>query len=241
MRKLLYIEVKNSIKKYITDNQLKKNAILPSEKTFQEMFNISKITLRRALDELKKEYFIYSIKGKGVFFNDPFSINHDFFKLSSFSEAMIQHNKKITSKIIEFSIITVPFEIKEKFQNQLNDDDKIYKISRIRLGDDIPLLFETTYMPVKIFPHLSYQKIQDSKYSYIENELQFKILKNTQEVQPTLCDEKIAEFLNINNKTPILKVLSTGFFNNDNQDIFEYSIVYFNPLNYQFSLTVFRN
>ncbi|MFT4143955.1 MAG: LacI family DNA-binding transcriptional regulator [Mobilitalea sp.] len=70
-KNLKYLVVKQSIMDQIQCGELKPNDKLPSEEEYSEVFNVSGITIRKALSELANEGYIKRIKRKGTFVNDP--------------------------------------------------------------------------------------------------------------------------------------------------------------------------
>ena len=42
----------------------------------------------------------------------------------------------------------------------LNNGEEVYQITRLRLADKEPMLFETSYIPVKFFPYLTEERIR---------------------------------------------------------------------------------
>ena len=62
-----YEYVKQSIQKKIADHEWKGNQVIPSENKLCEYYQVSRITIRRAMDELVHEGVLYRIKGKGCF------------------------------------------------------------------------------------------------------------------------------------------------------------------------------
>lgn len=73
-KNLKYLVVKQSIMDQIHRGELKPNDKLPSEKEYSEAFNVSEITIRKALSELVNEGLITRTKRKGTFVNDPVSV-----------------------------------------------------------------------------------------------------------------------------------------------------------------------
>jgi DNA-binding LacI/PurR family transcriptional regulator len=70
-KNLKYLVVMNSIKEQIQSGELKPDDKLPSEEEYSAAFNVSGITIRKALSELTNEGYIKRIKRKGTFVNGP--------------------------------------------------------------------------------------------------------------------------------------------------------------------------
>src|SRR5207253_1202872 len=61
----LYVQIKDRLKEAILDGRLKPHAQLPSESELMRAFDVSRITVRQALNDLQKENLIFKIHGKG--------------------------------------------------------------------------------------------------------------------------------------------------------------------------------
>lgn len=62
-----YYIVKRAIIRKIEKEEYKENELIPSERELTEMFGVSRITVRRAVDELVGENYLYRIQGKGTY------------------------------------------------------------------------------------------------------------------------------------------------------------------------------
>ena len=62
-----YEVIKRELLQKIESMEYKPNQVLPSESELCEKYQVSRITVRRAVDELVKENKLYKIKGKGCF------------------------------------------------------------------------------------------------------------------------------------------------------------------------------
>lgn len=116
------------------NNGLEENEQLLSEREICELYDVSRTTVRQALDELEREGYIYKVHGKGTFVA-PKKVNQDLVSFYSFTEEMKKIGKKPSSEIIGFEIIQSGEKLARKFN--INEDDVIYKVIRIRKADDV--------------------------------------------------------------------------------------------------------
>src|SRR5699024_5811307 len=108
--------------------------------------------------ELEREGFIYKLHGKGTFVA-PKSYNQKLVKLYSFTEEMSKIGKKPTTKVLSFKKIAIDERLASKME--LDTLDNVYKITRLRLADDEPLMYETSYLPCNVFPDLTEQELME--------------------------------------------------------------------------------
>lgn len=65
-----YERIKQEISEKILSEVYKVNEKLPTESELMEIYNVSRFTVRRAIDELEREHFVYRIQGAGIFVDD---------------------------------------------------------------------------------------------------------------------------------------------------------------------------
>ena len=115
--------------------------------------------------------------------------------------------------------------------------ESIYFIERIRYASNNIFQFETTYMSSRLYPDISIQVLQSSKYQYIEKEKGLKITYSSHAVTPLHPSKRIAELFDIPLDTPILLVANTTYLTNG--QVMDYTELTLNSPKYQ--LTYVKN
>ena len=97
----LYLQIYKELQKRIENGVYKENELLPSEASLQAEFNVSRITIRRSLQDLELAGFIKVQKGKGamVLANRKYT---DLVGVSSFSQDAMKSGERPSSIILEF-------------------------------------------------------------------------------------------------------------------------------------------
>ena len=216
-----YEEIAGDIRKGILEGRYTLNEQLPLEREMCEYYNVSRITIKKAVDELVNEGIVIKRRGSGTFVKafdsdvERFSMSKQF---SGFSES--NKNRKVESKVLKFEVIHPSEEIAIKLK--MTCDDFVYHIIRVRYSDSEPVVVEYTYMPIGVIPGIKNDVLYKSIYSYIENDLKLKIKSAHKTIRAILPSELEAENLSIDASDPILEVEQTGFL--DDGQPFEYSI-----------------
>ena len=99
----LYLQLMNILIDMI-ENSLEENEQILSEREICEIYNVSRTTVRQAMDELEKEGYIYKIHGKGTFVS-PKRMNQDLISFYSFTEEMKKLGKVPSSEVTGFEIV----------------------------------------------------------------------------------------------------------------------------------------
>lgn len=146
----LYVQLMRILKERI-ETYMNEGEQLSSERDICEEYKVSRTTVRQALDLLEKEGYIEKIQGKGNFVTRPL-INQDLVKFYSFTEEMRKLGKTPSSVMPSFELVEVTERAARRLE--LNVGDLAYRIVRIRKADDIPMMYETTYLPCDRFENL---------------------------------------------------------------------------------------
>lgn len=218
----------NVIEEYIL-KLIRNKTYMPGDKVISEnkiieKFNVSKMTARRAMQNLVQRGYLYQKRGSGTFVSssdDKININFD--ELLGFTDKMLLQNKNPVTKILGFKIIKATHTLADTLK--IKPDDKIYSILRLRLADDIPIVLEWTFMPFEFFPNLKISDLEKSKYEFLKS-LDLKINRSIREFFPIIPPKDIQDILKLPNSTPIFKVELKSYFKDER--IFEFSKLYYN-------------
>lgn len=143
----LYKQLYQSILNGVKNGDFRPGDKLPSEDTLQKKFNVSRITVRKALQVLVEEEILLRIHGKGTFITEG-RFSECVFSGGSFTETCLKMNAKPTTRIICNEIQTA----KQRIANKLNIEtggDFIY-IRRLRYVDGVPCILEQDYCPMDL-------------------------------------------------------------------------------------------
>lgn len=216
-----YEEIANKIRKDIINGKYKVNEQLPLEKEMCERYSVSRITIKKAVDELVNDGLVVKRRGAGTFVKDIDSVEAKELSMSrqftGFSAA--NKDKAISSKIAKFEVINPTAEIADKLR--ITEEDFVYHIIRTRYRDEEPIVIEYTYMPISLIPGIKNEVLEKSIYSYIENTLKLKIKSAHRTIRAARPNDIDRKWLEIDETYPLLTVEQVGFL--DNGKPFEYS------------------
>lgn len=206
----IYYQLEEIIKDLIEKGELKPGDSLPAEREYAEKFQISRMTVRQAFTQLVNDGYLYRIQGKGTFVAErkP-KIEQALQGLTSFTEDMKARGMKPGSQLVQFEIIPATSLI----ANQLGIQEygPVYEIKRIRLADDVPMALETNYISANFIKGLTEKIVNQSLYSYIENQLNLRIDHASQVIESSVADELEVEYLNIQPGAPVMLIQRNTF------------------------------
>lgn len=216
----IYFQIAEKIKIQIEEGLMEEGDLIDSENKLAEIYKVSRLTARRALDFLVNKGYLYRIKGKGTFVNKIDKINYTPQRLIGFTEEILSINKIPHNKVLIFEVIKAG-----KIGKKLNllEEELVYHVQRLRYVNDDPVMLEKSYLPVKLFPELNISVLSGSKYAYVEKFTGKKIVESLQEIEAYLPNEEEKNYLKT--EDPLLKVSNQAFL--EDNSVFEYSISYF--------------
>ncbi len=217
----VYIAVSDDLKKKIINGEYPLGSKLLPERKLCKLYNVSRTTLRQAINNLAVEGYVYSVKGSGTFVAEKRIVKQKN-KLTSFTEDIKSKGFMPKTNIISFEKI-LPSEIMAE-RLGISKTEQIFRLERIRMANDIPVLYEVTYRPVKYSPDLKKVDLNNSLFEKLERE-NVKISYSEQTIEAVLSIDRTSKLLDIAKNSPLL-VIKSKLYLEDNT-LFEYSRNYY--------------
>ena len=216
--KPMYRQIADALREKISAGELKPGDALPTESSLQEAFNVSRVTVRQALKLLTEEQIVESIQGSGTYVKEE-RVNYDIYQLTGFYEKLADRNVDTHSEVSIFEVLKADAKLAEKLN--LSHDDKVWHVKRVRFIKQKPVNLEETWMPLALFPDLTWEVMENSKYHYVEQIKKLAIDRSEQELVPIMPSEEAIAALSLDPAKPILEKVSRGFLKDGR--VFEYS------------------
>jgi len=204
----LYNQIKEIIKNKIITGIYPVNESIPTEKELQKDFNASRITVRRALNELANDGYIKSQRGKGTIVLKRNIVEEENHIDRSFTEHMKSKGITVGTKFSRLNTVMAVGKIAEALELELGH--KVLELTRVRTTDETPIVIFKTYLNPDIVEITSEEvEANESLYYLLKQKGQFIKLKH-EIFEVTLSMEWISGLLEVPLGTPILKRSSIG-------------------------------
>ncbi|MEO8288175.1 MAG: GntR family transcriptional regulator [Chloroflexota bacterium] len=198
----LYAQVKQALQQEI-ENRMKPGDALPSEPELEKRFGVSRITVRRALDELASDGLIMRQQGKGTFVREQ-PIAQELTRLLSWSVQMRQMGLEPASAGCEIDLVEPTKEYGALLE--LPPGAQVVRIRRLRLANNEPICIMTNYIPEALVPGLMAQGlIDDSLYATLAT-YGIKAVRAEDRVEARSASEWEAHMLQTGKWAPLLQV-----------------------------------
>lgn len=192
----LYSQLVDLLINEITNN-LEPNSKMMSEREICETYDLSRTTVRLALAELENLGYIYKRHGKGTFVAELTRDRKNLLESYSFTDYMRQLNKVPKTSVVEFEIVPLYKHIAEVLG--LEEGELAYRMERIRYADDVPMLFEVSYLPEYLFKSLTREMV--------DNKPLYEIFKEDYRQEVVIADEEFAASIVTDKESRLLETI----------------------------------
>ncbi len=184
----LYQQLQRALREAIELRLLGPDDALPSERQLASDLQVSRITVRKAIEGLAEEGLLSRRQGAGNFVNTR--IEKNFAKLTSFSEDMRARGREPRSEWLKRAEGTVTPE--EAMKLALSPGTLVYRFNRLRYADDAPMSIEYATIVASVLPSL--EVVDTSLYEALERAGQ-RPVRALQRLRALLLDEEQAKLL----------------------------------------------
>lgn len=173
---------------------------LQSERELSQRFQVSPMTVRRALHKLSTEGYTSAIPGKGTFVRKCFYAKRA--DTSSFTDSMLAAGKVASAHLISATLRQATRGEEEALG--IDKDTFIYAISRIRFGNDVPLCVEDSIIRSDYFPKLLGEDLTGSLYEIFTKKYSITPMKTRFRIKAALASEPLCQQLKVAAPAPVL-------------------------------------
>lgn len=200
--KPLYIQLKNILREKIINGYYKEGDLIPSETKLLNKYNITRFTIRKAIDQLVNEGLVYRVHGKGTYvcFKEA---KYFLWNFGGITDYFRKRKEKEHSKVLEKEIITF-------------EGEKCLKLTRARgvekEGKVNYITIDKSILSLKTFPEIDkYDFSEESLYNTMRKKYGIYPTRAELGMVPFLSTEKIENILSLENKIPLLKAVGKVF------------------------------
>lgn len=197
-----YLQLADILRREISEREAQPQAYqLPSENELSARYGITRTTVRRALDLLQREGWIYREKGKGSFAAVR-RVEHELTKLVSTTEDMRERGWSLTTRLISLEQIPAPPPIARALE--LPEGAPCYKLCRLRLVDGEPISLQTPYLPVALCPRLEENDLTGSLYRLLESRYGLRLWTGQETLRARCALPHEQKLLQVPRCTPVM-------------------------------------
>ena len=198
-----YFQLASILKSQIDDGEWKPRQSIPSERQLELRYKVSRPTVRQAIEYLEKQGYIYREHGRGTFVS-PQKLQKKMLELTSFSEDLMRKGIQPNQIIRSICHVVPPEKILKRLE--LPPESSVLRIERIRLGNDVPIGLQTSYVVVGDDQQIDEDDLQQygSLYRIMEEKLNIIPTEADETLEVTLATPEEATLLQVKAGAPLL-------------------------------------
>ncbi len=189
----LYQKLRRLIEDAVYSGRLKHGDALPAERDIADAAAISRVTVRKAIDDLVEQGLLVRRRGSGTFVTKPVpKMQQPLTRLTSFTEDMRRRGMVAGSRWLERGLYFPTPE--ETMMLGLSGGARVARILRLRTADDTPIALERTSLPDDLLPEP--EQVDGSLYLALA----------ARDIRPVRANQRISAVLLRDDESELLEV-----------------------------------
>lgn len=199
-----YFQLANILREKIDNGEFPAQDAIPSERQLEEQYNLSRPTIRQAIDLLERQGYLYRVHGKGTFVSPP-KLQKGMLELTSFSEDMRNRGLTPGGRILEFGCVKPVAKIAKQLGLNARES-QVLRIKRLRTGNGEPIGLQDSYLALEKNQVITQEEIEQkgSIYAILQQKFGIYPTEADETLEVTLATPEEAELLQIPINSPLL-------------------------------------
>ena len=231
----LYVQLEEIFTGRIEAGEWQVGQIIPNELQLCQEFEVSRGPVRQSLDQLVRNGMLHRKQGRGTVVLPAKAENRpgDFFSFTT----LIERNQQRPGMRL-LTIELAPAGVTAGRHLDLKPEEKVFKILRLRLADDEPLILETVYVPEDVCPTLTADEVAAaSLYQTLGERYGVRLVSSRQYLEPSVANDFEAEVLGIERRAPVLLLTNLAIASRMRPVVFSKAIMRGDRVRYYVELT----
>lgn len=237
----LYYQLKQQLLEQIRTGALKAGDSIPPELDFCRELDISRTTVRQALQELTSEGYLIRCQGRGTEVAAPKIQDAFLNQLRSFRQEMEEKGLEPSTRVLRLKKKSAGGAKQEEAARVLGltAEQEVISIRRIRYADGSPVVYVETWLPAEeCRPILNCDLERESLYDRMEKLCGIHVRKVTREIEAAAASGQTAQYLEIRSGEPLHHVKTAGY--DGNGRAVEYSCAWYRGDKTKFTIELYR-
>jgi GntR family transcriptional regulator len=200
----LYHQLYLVVKRKIEGGDLRQGALLPAEKDIAAFFSVSRITVKRALDDLEAEGYVSRHRGRGTHVTYKYEPKVLRAPLNNMLESLAVMGRETQVRLIEFSKVTAPPQVADALR--IAPDLLVERATRVRLSEGLPFAHYLSWT-IPIGPGMDQEALKTASRLDIFRRLGIHLREIDQVITAVAADTVLAQRLIVRVGDPLLQVI----------------------------------
>ncbi len=204
-----YHRIAQDMIQMIREGNLELGARIPSENEIIRTYGVSNTTARKALQEIEHAGWVVKVKGRGTFVENN-KVERSADKILSFTRNMLQAGRKPSTRLLDARVLA------KGYSSTVNGrryaiKHPVFKIHRLRLADDLPVMLEVRYISMAFCPAIDKKDLEGSLYEMYEKDYKLHLREINQMLSIVMLSAEVMEFFDLAEPVPAFRVEGVTF------------------------------
>lgn len=201
----LYEQIKEYILYRINAGEWTANTRIPSERDLAEQFDVSRVTVGKALQELVRAGHLNVQIGKGTYVSDA-PMKQQIETLTSFTEEMRLRGQTTTSRVLQACVVSASADVAEVLNIPIGAD--VVELQRVRYVNNRPMAIECASVVATLCPAIleHHDFAHESLYTVLREDYDLVLIAAEQTFEARAATTHEAQHLGIAAGAPVLAI-----------------------------------
>lgn len=201
----LYLQVQETLKEMIENVEYGPGEQIPSERELSDMLGVSRMTVRRAVENLIQAGLLERRSTSGTYVRQPQVVRHVGSQYPVGLTQMLQHQEaRVGARLLAFDTIRAPHKVATYLGLRLGEP--VVVLRRLRTANELPFCIETSYVPAEFVPGLVQSDVEGdvSFYGLLKERYGISMVRSEGTVKISRCLPEETDLLGLNVGDPVL-------------------------------------
>lgn len=157
----LFTQLARSLGGAITSGRYRAGDRIPTEPELADLYGVSRITVRRAIDELSNDGMVVKRQGKGTYVRNR-KVSPKIQHITSFTESTLASGMTPSATVLRREVLdSVPADVPDRAEFR---GDRVLYIQRVHFADAAPIMIENNYYPASRYQYLVSEPLEGSLF-----------------------------------------------------------------------------
>jgi GntR family transcriptional regulator len=197
----MYVWIRETLRGEITQGAIRRGERLPSEHELASRFNVSRMTVRKSIEDLIDEGLLYRRHGVGTFVAYP-HLERDHTRLTSFFDRA--KGDGIQTAVTLLILDTIPARPKVARALDIAPGDLVIRVKTLRFADEIPITVHDAHIPHKLFASILDENLEAQHLWTLFEKCGYKVKRAIQKIEAREATKELSHLMDIKEGAPIL-------------------------------------
>lgn len=210
--------------------------LLPSENDLADSYGYSRVTVRRALQQLVEEGLVKKHRGQGTIVVGASAASGERERLRGPLDDLVARGIRLTAKELQWAMVTPPALVRETLNLKLGE--RCLLIRRVRHFEGAPVAYSSIYVPESIGAGVDRQRARDHLILEMLEDTPHRPHVTEHTLTATVADGDVATSLELPVGSPVLRMRGTAFDKWGRPVYFQESL--YHPGKYEYTVRLVR-